>query len=144
VIGKIYFVIILVFSLFAFYYQYITDGFSLNLGLLGQITNFILLLGAYSHYFRKEILQQKYWKYLFYYVITNLLLSFLFSILPGSYSGDFSLLNANLVTNIFVALLGFIVFFPLYRAVYKLSLQSMVYKQPYKKNSKPKKSKKNP
>jgi hypothetical protein len=133
VAGKIYFVIILVFSLFAFYYQYITDGFSLNLGLLGQVANFTLLVGAYSYYFKKEILEQKYWKYLFYFVLANLLVGFLISIMPGSYSGDFSLLNANLVTNISVSLLGVIIFFPLYFAVYSLAFAKIVKTKKSKK-----------
>ncbi len=137
-IGKIYFVIILLISIFAFYYQSITDGFRLNLDLLDQIGILILLLGAFSFYFKKEVIKDiKYWRYLFYFLMGKLFLSFLITIWPSSYSGDFSFLNAGLMTNIFVVLLVFMFYFPLYFAVYKLAFPEVVaFKKPKKKSSK--------
>lgn len=120
-LGKGYFFVLLTFSLFALYYQSITEGFSLNLGMLGQLANLILLFGGYAYYFNREILTQEYWKYLYYFVLANLLLGFFIAVLPGSYSGDFSLLNANLITNLFVVLLGLAIFSPFYIILYKLA-----------------------
>lgn len=137
-IGKIYFVLILLISIFAFYYQSVTDGFGLDWQTLDQIGILILLLGSFSYYFKKEIIQEiKYWQYLFYFLIGKLFISFLITIWPSSYSGDFSFLNAGLVTNIFVVLLVLAFYFPLYFAVYKLAFpEKVASKKPKKKSSK--------
>jgi hypothetical protein len=119
--GKVYTVLIALFSLFAFYYQYITSGFTLDFSILGWITNIILLLAGYSYFYKKPIFVKSTWGVIFKLLMLILFINFIFQITPSNYVGDFSILNGYLITNIFVYLISIFFFLPLYFATFRLA-----------------------
>ncbi len=118
---KIYFGIVTFIILFSAYYQFITASYKL-FDVINLVSEIILLVGAYGYIFKKKIFSAKNWSLIFKILIALLLINILYQVWPSNYVGDFSLLNAGLLTNIFVYLLITCLFIPLYYAVYKLSL----------------------
>lgn len=118
---KIYFVIILLLSLFTYYYQFsIYSNFSF-MPILLFVRDAALIIGGFSAYFKKDIFEPKIWNLVFKLLIVVTIGTFIYQILPTSYYGDFSLVNGSFLTNVFVYLFFLCFYLPLYFAVYQLS-----------------------
>jgi hypothetical protein len=122
--GQIYTILIALYLIFALYYQYLTTGFLINIQLLSWVSSFGLLFAGYSYFFKKKILDCKTWVWVYKGLIGLLVFGLIVQVWPTNYAGDFSFLNGFLLTNIFVYLLGSILFIPFYYAAYRLGYKN--------------------
>lgn len=116
--GKIYFIFITLFILFANRYQYVTSASYGFLDYLFLVRDGLLLFAGFCYFFKKSLLKPVYWNYVWWFLIVQLLLSLLKQILPGSYYGD--LQDGQLGANLIAFLVSTAFFIPLYIAAFKL------------------------
>lgn len=130
---KIYILGIFILVFFSAYYQFVITQHYTLLDTVNNIANFILLAGGYSYVFKKTVLPSSQWKLVYKILLVLLGANILYQMLPTSFVGDYSFVNANLFTNIFAYLVVTAFFVPLYYAVYLLS--QMTKTSPKKKRS---------
>lgn len=118
---KVYFVFILLFTLFSSYYQYIVSSSWQFIPIATFIRDMILIFAGLSLYFQKVTLSKNQWNNVYKFVLAVTIGLIVYQILPISYFGNFSPLNGSLMTNILVVLFFLALYLPLYSALYKLS-----------------------
>lgn len=118
---KIYFSVILFFTIFSYYYQFVIYSDFTPLPVLMFLRDTILVVGGFSLYFNRPILEAQKWGYLFKFLLVLTISAFVYQILPTSFYGDFSIFNASFLTNVFVYLLLLCFYLPLFFAVNQLS-----------------------
>lgn len=121
-LGKIYFLFASGILLLSILYQLVATEYNPGFYYLFQIgINLLVILGGYSHYFKKKMFNKKIWEKVFYGLILSLSLSFILQFAPKLLKGDFSIYYFNLSANLLGFILGTILFVPLYVAMFKLS-----------------------
>lgn len=118
---KIYFIFILLFTTFSYYYQFAIYLNYAPLPVLLSIRDGLLVLGGFSLYFNKPLLDPKKWGVVFNLLVVLTAATFIYQVWPSSYYGDFSIFNASFLTNVFVYLLLLCFYLPLFFAVNQLS-----------------------
>lgn len=118
---KIYFWGMVVLISFTAYFQLrISRNYNV-LDLVNIFTNFVLLFGGYSYVFKQNKLTKPAWQKIFKGLMVFLGINILYQLWPSNYRGDFSLINAYLLTNLFAYLLVLSLYLPLYLAIKSLA-----------------------
>ena len=131
-VGKIYFIIIVVLILLANRYQYVTTASYGVFDALFLVRDGLLILGGFCYFFQKTLIDKTYWKYIWWFLVAQVILSIVQQILPGSYYGN--LADGQILVNIFVILFVMSFYIPLYVAAFKLqNIQRVSHKKKSKR-----------
>lgn len=102
---KAYFSFVLLLFTVTYYLQFAVSLDYAPLSVLLFIRDALLVAGGFSLYFNRPLLEAKRWGVIFKFLVVLTAATFVYQVWPSSYFGDFSLLNASFLTNVFVYLL---------------------------------------